>query len=149
MLDSFDLRLVEALARDGSLSNVELSARLHLSASQCSRRRAALERAGVIRGYRAVLDYQKLGRGISAITRITLDTHSPDAANEFVMAVERLQQVNWAAVVTGDADYVLWIRVGSLEELADFINDRLLSQRAVRQVRSEVVLRTLKQDGMT
>ena len=132
MLDEFDLRLVEALAMDGGLTNVQLSERIHLSPSQCSRRRAALEKSGVIRGYRAELDYARLGRGIAAVTRVALETHTPDAANAFTRAIERLDEVTWAAVVTGDHDYVLWIQVGSLEALAEFIHRRLLTIKTRR-----------------
>ena len=144
MLDDFDRHILRALEQDASLSNVQLSERVHLSASQCSRRRAALERAGVIRGYHADIDYAQLGRGISAVMRITLDAHGPDATNEFVGAIKRLDEVFWAAVVTGDADYVLGVRVETLEVLAEFIHTKLLTLKSVRQVRSDLVLRSLK-----
>lgn len=142
--DDFDRRIIAALASDGGLSNVQLSEKVGLSASQCSRRRAALEEAGVIRGYRAELDYSLLGLGVLAVTRVTLDAHSPDAAEEFAQAVRLLEEVEEAAAVTGDADYVLRIRVASLDALAEFIHKRLLPLKAVRQVRSDLVLRMLK-----
>ncbi len=56
MLDPFDIKLLSALQRDASLTNAALSELVHLSPSQCSRRRSALEQAGLIRGYRAMLD---------------------------------------------------------------------------------------------
>jgi len=143
-LDLFDRRILAALADDAGLTNVQLAEQVHLSPSQCSRRRAALEQAGVIRGYHADIDHGRLGLNILAITRITLDAHGPEAAEEFARAVTTLPEVTQAAIVTGDADYVLWIRVGSLDALAEFIQARLLPLRAVRQVRTDVVLRMLK-----
>lgn len=143
-LDDFDRAIVVALTNDGSLTNVDLSEKVHLSASQISRRRAVLEKAGIIRGYRAEIDYELLGQPISAITRLTLDTHTPDGADELTKAVNRYPEVVKADVVTGDADYVLSIRVSSLDDLAEFIHSKLLTLAAVRQVRSEVILKSLK-----
>ncbi|MEO0819375.1 MAG: Lrp/AsnC family transcriptional regulator [Pseudomonadota bacterium] len=147
MLDTFDLAILRALQDDASLTNAELSERVHLSPSQCSRRRAALEKSGVIRGYRAELDATKLGLGIEAITRVTLSAHGTETADEFTQALMGLSEVVEASIVTGDADYVLRIRAASLEALAEFIHRRLLPLSAVSQVRSDIVLRQLKRTG--
>ena len=148
MLDSFDLEILRALQHDGGLTNGELSERVHLSPSQCSRRRAALERSGVIRGLRAELDPSRLGLEIEAITRVTLAAHGSETAELFAQALDKLEEVVEASAVTGEADYVLRIRVASLDALADFIHRRLLPLPAVGQVRSDIVLRRLKQSGL-
>ena len=145
-LDPLDLRLLALLQDDASLSNAELAERIGLSASQCSRRRTGLEQAGYIRAYRADLDARKLGYGIEAFTRVTLSKHSDATAEDFAHFLERLDEVQQAHSVAGDADYLLHVRVRSLDELAEFVHRRLLPHAHVSQVRSDIVLRTIKEN---
>ncbi len=144
MHDKADVAIMRALQRDASLTNAALSELVALSPSQCSRRRQALEESGVIVAYRAELDAARLGFGIEALTRVTLATHSATASDEFSQFLGSLKEVVEAHAVTGDADYVLRLRARSLDELADFIHRRLLPHEAVAQVRSDIVLRTVK-----
>ena len=145
-LDPLDLRLLALLQEDASLSNAELAERIGLSASQCSRRRAGLEEAGYIRAYRADLDARKLGYGIEAFTRVTLSKHSDATAEDFAHFLEGLGEVLAAHSVAGDADYLLHIRVRSLDELGEFVLKRLLPHPHVHQVRSDIVLKTIKEN---
>ena len=145
-LDPLDLRLLSLLQEDASLSNAELAERIGLSASQCSRRRAGLEEAGYIRAYRADLDARKLGYGIEAFTRVTLSKHSDATAEDFAHFLEGLGEVLAAHSVAGDADYLLHIRVRSLDELGEFVLKRLLPHPHVHQVRSDIVLKTIKEN---
>lgn len=144
--DSFDRAILSALQRDGALTNAALGEIVHLSASQCSRRRAALERAGLIRGYAARLDAQKLGLGLRAITRVNLRDHGSGHEDSFARFLQGHPQVHSAFSVSGDADYVLDIRVRDLDAFAEFIHHELLPHPQVAQVRSEIVLKTQK-DG--
>ena len=145
-LNPLDLRLLSLLQEDASLSNAELAERIGLSASQCSRRRAGLEEAGYIRAYRADLDARKLGYGIEAFTRVTLSKHSDATAEDFAHFLEGLGEVLAAHSVAGDADYLLHIRVRSLDELGEFVLKRLLPHPHVHQVRSDIVLKTIKEN---
>lgn len=145
-LDPLDLRLLSLLQENASLSNAELAERIGLSASQCSRRRAGLEEAGYIRAYRADLDARKLGYGIEAFTRVTLSKHSDATAEDFAHFLEGLGEVLAAHSVAGDADYLLHIRVRSLDELGEFVLKRLLPHPHVHQVRSDIVLKTIKEN---
>lgn len=145
-LDPLDLRLLALLQDDASLSNAELAERIGLSASQCSRRRAGLEEAGYIRAYRADLDARKLGYSIEAFTRVTLSKHSDATAEDFAHFLEGLGEVLAAHSVAGDADYLLHIRVRSLDELGEFVLKRLLPHPHVHQVRSDIVLKTIKEN---
>ena len=143
-LDAFDLRMLAALQADGRLSNQELADRVGLSPSQCSRRRAALERAGVIAGYHALLDPARLGFGVVAFVQVSLSRHSPDNARAFRDLVDRTGAIQAAHALTGDADYLLRIVVPDLKELSRLVNDTLLPHGTVAQVRSSIVLETLK-----
>ena len=147
-LDDFDRKLLSHLQEDARLTNNELSERINLSPSQCSRRRAALEQAGLIRGYAARLDAQMLGFGLRAIVRVTLRDHGQGHEDGFTRFLQGHPQVHSAFSVSGDADYVLDIRVRDLETFAAFVHEDLLPHPQVAQVRSEIVLRTLKDGQM-
>lgn len=143
-LDSYDIRILDALQRDASLSNVDLSDIVHLSASQCSRRRAALEASGVIEAYRAKLNPEMLGLKLHAIVRLNMKNHDQvddEALSKWLTTQPEIQS---AFSVSGDADYILTVRVADLETFSGFIHDKLLRQPQIGQVRSEFVLKTLK-----
>lgn len=146
-LDRFDHAILVALQRDATVSNAALAEVVHLSASQISRRRAALEAAQVILGYSARLNAGQLGFGLRAITRVNLRSHGHGGDRDFARFVAGRPEICAAFSVSGDADYVLDIRVRDLDAYAAFIHDWLLPQTQVGQVRSELVLKTLKDRG--
>lgn len=145
-LDSFDIAILSALQKDGALTNAALAEMVNLSASQCSRRRSALEEAGVIEGYAARLNAARLGYGLRAIIRVNLSSHGQRKDDDFARFVAAQPQIRSAFSVSGDADYVLDVWVRDLDSFADFIHRHLLPHPQVSQVRSEIVLKTLKDD---
>ena len=147
MRDDYDRAILAALQADASLTNAQLGERVNLSPSQCSRRRAALEAAGVIAGYAARLDPRALGFGIRAFTRVNLRAHGRASDSDFAGAIGRLPQVRRAHSVSGDADYLLEIVVEDVDALAAFVHEHLLPHPAIAQVRSEIVLKTVKDAG--
>ena len=142
-LDSFDLRILSLLQDDASLTNAALADGVNLSPSQCSRRRIALEEAGYITGYRAELDAAKLGYGVEAFTRVTLEAQAATTADDIARFFNGLAEVQMVYTLTGDADYLIHVRVRSLDELATFVHRRLLPHPKVSQVRSDIVLQRL------
>ena len=88
-MDDFDIKLLRALQDDGRLTNNELADKVGLSASQCSRRRAALEASGVIASYHAMLSAEALGLDVLVFVQVTLATHSPENAQRFLTARRR------------------------------------------------------------
>ncbi|WP_374298388.1 Lrp/AsnC family transcriptional regulator [Paracoccus sp. (in: a-proteobacteria)] len=145
-LDGFDIAILTALQRDGALTNAALAEIVKLSPSQCSRRRAALEESGVIEGYSARLGAAKLGYGLRAIIRVNLSSHGQRKEDDFARFVATHPQIRSAFSVSGDADYVLDVRVRDLDAFADFVHRHLLPHPQVSQVRSEIVLKTLKDE---
>ena len=143
-MDRFDIAILTALQRDGAMTNAALAEVVNLSASQCSRRRAALEQAGVIQGYSARLGAAKLGFGLRAIIRVNLASHGQRKEDDFARFVTSQPAIRAAFSVSGDADYVLDLRVRDLESFADFVHGQLLPHPQVAQVRSEIVLKALK-----
>lgn len=146
-LDPVDIRILAALQSDAALTNAELGERVHLSGSQAARRRAGLEAAGIITGYRAVLDGPRLGFDFRAIARVSLNAHGGVNDGEFARFLKTEARIEAAYSVSGDADYVLQIVCRGLEDYASLIHERLLPHPNVAQVRSEIVLRTLKVGG--
>ncbi|MGE5159606.1 MAG: Lrp/AsnC family transcriptional regulator [Gemmatimonas sp.] len=144
-LDSFDLKILGALQDDGRLTNQQLAETVGLSASQCSRRRMRLEEGKVIAGYRAELASEALGFGVIAFIQITLATHSPDNAKKFRALVNRVDDIQEAYSLTGDADYVLKAVLRDLKSLSDIVNNVLMPHPSVAHVRSSIVLDRLKE----
>ncbi|RXG99236.1 Lrp/AsnC family transcriptional regulator [Bradyrhizobium zhanjiangense] len=144
-MDQFDVKLLQALQSDGRLSNFELADVVGLSASQCSRRRAALENAGTIASYHAHLDRESLGLGIVVFVQVTLATHSPDNSRRFLKLIESLEEVQEAYALTGEADYLIKATITDLRALSRLLNDVFLPHDSVAHVRSSIVLNRLKQ----
>ena len=143
-LDSFDVKILEALQKDGRLTNNELADRIALSASQCSRRRSRLEAEGFIQGYQARLDRQKVGLDLLVVISVTLATHNRDNARRFAALVNDLPEVLEAYALTGEMDYHLKVATRGLAGLSRFVNDVLLPHDSVQHVKTSIVLDTLK-----
>lgn len=143
-MDHFDIRLLDALQRDGRLTNNELAERVGLSPSQCSRRRTQLETEGAIRGYHAALEPGAMGFGVIAFVQVTLATHSPDNSRRFQQLIERVDEVQEAFAVTGEADYLVKMVARDLPSLARILNETFLPHESVAHVRSSIALTTLK-----
>ena len=144
-VDAFDLKMLAALQDDGRLTNQQLAELAGLSASQCSRRRMRLEEERVISGYRAELASEALGFGVIAFIQITLATHSPDNAKKFRQLINRVDDIQEAYSLTGDADYVLKAVLRDLKSLSDIVNNVLMPHPSVAHVRSSIVLDRLKE----
>ena len=144
-VDTFDLRILAALQDDGRLTNQQLADLVGLSASQCSRRRMRLEEEKVITGYHTDLAGAALGFNLIAFIHVTLATHSPDNARNFRALVNRVDDIQEAYSLTGDADYVLKVVLRDLKSLSDIVNEVLMPHPSVAHVRSSIVLDRLKE----
>lgn len=146
-LDGFDFRILDALQRDGALTNMELAERVHLSASQCSRRRMRLEKHGFIKGYQAVLNPAQLGLEMTVFMNVVLNNHSRDNARFFRNLLQSVDAVREAHAMTGDMDYLVKLVVGDLSMLSHIVNEIFLPHDSVQHVRTSIALETLKDDG--
>jgi DNA-binding Lrp family transcriptional regulator len=143
-MDNFDLKLLDALQADGRLTNQELAEQVGLSASQCSRRRSALEAAGIIAGYHAHLDSAAVALDVLVFVQVTLSTHSADNARRFRHLINQLDEVQEAYAMTGTTDYHLKLIVPDLSALSRILNDVFLQHDSVQNVHSFIVLESLK-----
>ena len=146
-LDGMDLRLLAELQRNGTATSEALGERLGLSASQAARRRQRLEAEGVIGGYVARLDPERLGFGVQAFVEVRMAAHSPDAARAFARLVAGLPEVTAAWTLTGQADYLLRVWCEDLGGLNRLVHGALLPHPSVARVQSQIVLDQLKPDG--
>jgi Lrp/AsnC family leucine-responsive transcriptional regulator len=141
-LDRFDRRILELLQTDGRLTNLELAEKIGLSPSPCLRRVRALEEAGVIRGYRAVLDAQKLGLTLMALVYIQMDRHTPERFAHFDAQVRSLPGVLECLLITGqDADYQLKVVAQDMQAFEHLLLDQITRIDGVTGVHSSFVLR--------
>ena len=146
-LDSVDRRMLEILQREGRISNAALAERLHLSPSPCLRRLRALEREGVITGYRATLDRIKLGLGLTVFVELKVDGHSDRTAAAISEALSAAADVVSAHIVSGSADFLLEVVVADLAAYEQLMFGTLLRLPNVADVRSNFALRTVKPAG--
>jgi DNA-binding Lrp family transcriptional regulator len=143
-VDAFDLKILAALQEDGRLTNQQLSQMVGLSASQCSRRRLRLEKENVIAGYHAELSGEALGFGTVAFIHVALAAHSADNARKFRALVGRIDEIQEAYALNGEADYLLKAVMRDLKSLSSLVNDVLVPHQSVSHVRSSLVLERLK-----
>jgi len=119
-IDAINSNILRVLEGDGRISNIDLAARVGLSPSACLRRVQELERSGVIKGYRAVLDREKLGAGITAFVMVGLSAHLSKDARAFERAMEAAPQVRECHNITGVVEYLLRVEVADLPAYKDF-----------------------------
>ena len=113
-LDQTDLKILRALSRDGRISNIALAEQVGLSPSACLRRVQALERVGIIKGYRAVLDPVALGHGFVSYVSVGLNAHTTEAQATFEAAVAAAPEVVECHNITGTVEYLLRVEVADL-----------------------------------
>jgi Lrp/AsnC family leucine-responsive transcriptional regulator len=145
ILDATDRRILAELQADGRLSNQELAERVALSPSPCLRRVRALERAGVIRRYAAVLDPLQVGLGLLAYVSVKLEKRGKMPVDQFTRAVESWPEVIECHSMTGDMDYLMRVHVEDLEHYSRFVMDKLLKQPGVIDIRTNFVLERVKE----
>ncbi|MEA3276216.1 MAG: Lrp/AsnC family transcriptional regulator [Pseudomonadota bacterium] len=141
-LDRYDRSILEVLQADGRISNQDLAERIGLSPSPCLRRVRALEDAGIIAGYRALLDAGKLGLDLVALVSISMDRHTPERFTRFDAAVSALPEVLECLLITGrDADYQLKVIVRDMDAYQDLLLNKITRIEGVSGVHSSFVLR--------
>jgi Lrp/AsnC family leucine-responsive transcriptional regulator len=141
-LDRFDRQILEVLQQEGRINNQELADRIGLSPSPCLRRVRALEEAGLIRGYRALLDAKKLGLNLMALVHISMDRHTPERFENFETAIGLLPEVLECLLITGqDADYQLKVIVRDMDHYQALLLNKLTRIEGVTGVHSSFVLR--------
>ena len=141
-LDRYDRHILDLLQQDGRISNQDLAERISLSPSSCLRRLRVLEEAGLIRGYRALLDARKLGLSLMALIHISMDRHTPERFIRFEAEIGAIPEVLECLLITGqDADYQLKVVVADMDAYQELLLERITRIPGVTGVHSSFVLR--------
>lgn len=139
-----DLRILDELQRDGSLTNVELARRVHLSPSPCLARVRALEAQGVIQRYVALVDAASLGLGLNVFISISLKSQSKDALAMFEQRINEQDAVMECYLMTGDSDYLIRVAVADIAALERFILEQLTPIPGIEKIRSSFALKQVR-----
>lgn len=141
-LDQFDRRILEVLQGEGRISNQELADRISLSPSPCLRRVRALEDAGLIMGYRAIVDAKALGLSLMALIHISMDQHTPERFSNFEARVADIPEIMECLLITGqEADYQLKVLVKDMDAYQELLLNRITRIKGVTGVHTSFVLR--------
>lgn len=143
-LDAIDKAILAELQASGRLSNQDLAGRVHLSPSACLRRVKALEDAGVIERYVALLDPRTLGRQGTSYTIINLESTQPRRLEAFEQAVRDTPEILDCFYVAGTNDYLVRFMYRDAADLERFHADVLPRLPGVIRSNSMLVLRTVK-----
>ncbi len=141
-LDKLDKRILQALQRDGSITNLELAEQIGLSPSPCARRVKQLEEAGIIRKQVTLLSASQLDLKLTALIQISMDRHTPDRFEVFEAQVRSYPEVIECLLITGQsADYQLKVVVPDMECYQEFLLNKITRIEGVTDVHSSFMLR--------
>jgi DNA-binding Lrp family transcriptional regulator len=147
-LDAIDWKILRELQGDGRMTNVELSRRVGISAPPCLRRVKRLEEAGIIRGYRALLDAPALGMDVVAFCLVGLQHQSDAELKAFAEHTRGWPIVRGAWMVSGEFDFLLHCVASDLSKFQTFVIEVLTSTPNVDTVRTALTIRQVKDEGL-
>ena len=143
-LDRIDLRILDALQRDGRLSNLKLAEHVALSPTAVLARVQRLTKAGYIEGYAAQLNPARLGRGLVVFVEVLLDRTTPNMFDAFKAAVQVHEDILECHMVAGGFDYLLKTRVADMAAYRAFAGQVLWQLPGVRETRTYAVMEEVK-----
>ncbi len=143
-LDATDWRILKELQADGRITNVALAARVGLTPPPCLRRLQALEQAGFIKSYHAVVDAQMLGFEVTAFAMVRLVAQAEADLRAFENLVLKWPLVREAHMLSGDIDYMLKCVAPDLTAFQDFVLRELTAAPNVASVKTTVTIREAK-----
>jgi Lrp/AsnC family leucine-responsive transcriptional regulator len=143
-LDEFDLKLLEQIQQNNRFSADELAEKVCLSPSSVQRRLRRLRQAKIIEREVAIVSPEALGRSLTAIVEVTLDTDGPKAVEEFQRAIQAMPEVMQGYYVTGNADFILIVTARNMEDYEEFASRSLSKTRYVKHLHTSVVMRRVK-----
>lgn len=147
-LDDIDFRILKELQADGRMTNVELASRVGISAPPCLRRVRKLEQAGIITGYRALINAPALGYDLVAFCMVGLKHQSDANLKSFAAASSGWPIVRESWMVSGDSDFLLHCVARNLSHFQDFVVEQLTADENVDTVRTMLTIRKVKDAGL-
>lgn len=143
-LDAIDRTLLNALQRDGRATVGELAEAVSLSTSPCWRRIRHLEETGVIAGYHAHLDRDRVGWGVLGFVQLTLQDHTADTTSALEREIMALPQVLSCHNLSGRYDYQLEVVAPDLHAFSEYVRTRIRALPGVREISTNFSLKEVK-----
>ena len=143
-LDELDVQLLAILQADGRITNADLAKKVGLSPPSVLQRVRLLERAGLIRGYHALLDAERLGLRVTALAMISLSLHQEQPIERFRKSVQEIPEILECYHVSGEFDFLLKISVKDIRSYEQLIREKLSKIKGIQQIKTSFVLSTPK-----
>lgn len=143
-MDETDRRILRLLQKDGRMTNVDLARQAHLSQAASFERMRRLQREGVIEGFTAILNPEKLERGLLVFVELVLDRTNPAVFTEFAEAVRRAPEILECHMVAGGFDYLIKARMRDMAAYRAFLGTTLAALPGVRQTHTYAVMEEVK-----
>lgn len=143
-LDDIDVKILRQLQKDSKITNKQLSAKLNLSVTAIYERVKRLERNGVILGYKAMVDPEKVEKSFMVLCQIKLLQHTKAYMMKFEAEVAKLSEVMECYHVSGEYDYNLKVRVKNMEAYREFMVTKLTTLEHIGSTQSTFVISQVK-----
>ena len=143
-LDTIDLQILDLLSKNGKLGNKEIAAAIGLSTTPTFERFKRLEKKGIIKGYVAILDKKKIGKGLKVFCQVSLKSHNAEIIDGFEKEIVHLSEISACYHIAGDFDYSLFIEVADMDEYQQFLKQKLANIPNIANVQTAFVMSTLK-----
>lgn len=146
-IDRIDRKILRILQEDGRISNVALAKAVGLSPTPCLERVRKLERHGVIEGYVARINPDKLGSPLLVFVEITLTRTSADSFAQFSEAARKTDEILECHLVSGNFDFLIKARVADMASYRRLLGETILNMPGVNESRTYVVMEAIKQEN--
>ncbi len=147
-LDAIDLKILDAVQRDGRITKLALAEKVGLSPTPCWLRLRKLEKAGIIRGYHARIELRAIGAIASVLMEVTLGSHRQADFDRFERAIRDLPQVVACWAVGGGVDYILKVVTRDIDAYQRLVDGLLEREIGIDRYFTYIVTRTVKEDAM-
>jgi len=145
-LDKIDRKILFHLQQDGRMTNVDLAEKAGISAPPCLRRVRALEEAGYVRGYHAVLDAQAMGYGVTVFANVKLLSQAETDLKQFEAVINSWPMVRECHMLAGETDFLLKIVAKDWDDYQHFLTEKLTAAPNVTSVKSSLAIRPAKEE---
>ena len=143
-IDSLDQQIIHLLLSNSKLGTKEIASKIGLSVTPTFERIKRLERKGIIKGYTAILDKKKIGKGLQVFCQVSLKSHNAEIIDGFEAEIVHLSEVSACYHIAGDFDYSLFIEVADMDEYQHFLKQKLANIPNIANVQTAFVMSTLK-----
>ena len=143
-MDKYDRDILKVLQSEGRISNKDLAQKVALSQAPCWRRVDALQKSGLIKGYTAIVDQEKVGLNITAFAQITLDNHHPETVQRFDQGIQQWPEILECHATSGEYDYLLKIVTRDMNSYNHLIYDKILTLPSIRSVNTSFSMQQKK-----